>query len=302
MIKNIVLSASGSKIFIHCGFLKYLEKNKLLDKLENIIGCSGGAFIGFLITIGYNIDTIIEVFLNINYDKLKKIDSDSILNFFDNWGIDNSEGFKRVITIFLKTKLNTTNITFKELYDKTNINLVITASNLCKNTEVFFDYIKFPDMDVIQAILMSISIPILFTPKKYDEEIYVDGALLCSYPIEYIEINKLKYEETLGIVIIPHSYICVKEIKDEDKLDSCIINSDITIDSFQTYLLTLLHSGSTKQLKNIYKKYKDITILAFNNQNGLDFELTKETRLQLISEGEKYTKEFLDRKEQKVDK
>lgn len=292
MIKNIVLSASGSKFFIHFGFIKYLEKHDMIKNIETIIGCSGGAVVGFLLCLGYNVDTIVEVFLNIEYDKIKNINTESVLCFFENWGLDNGEGFERILRIFLKNILNTSKITFKELYDKTNINLVVTASNICKNTEVFFDYKTNADLDVISAIMASVCIPIMFTPKKINNEIFVDGALLCCYPIEYIETDEsIKQEETLGIVIISKSQICIEEINDK-----CIINSKIEIDTFQTYLITLLHSNMTQQLKRIYKKYKDITILAYNDRNGLDFEMSKKERLDLIDEGENYTKTFLENK------
>jgi NTE family protein len=292
MIKNIVLSASGSKFFIHFGFLKYLEKNDMIKNIETIIGCSGGAIVGFLLCLGCNVDTIVEVFLNIEYEKIKNIDTESILGFFENWGLDNGQGFERILRIFLKNILDTSKITFKELYDKTNINLVVTASNICKNTEVFFDYKTYADLDVISALMASMSIPIMFVPKKINSDVYVDGALLCCYPIEYIETNEsIKKEETLGIVIISKSQICIDESN-----DTCIINSKIEIDTFQTYLITLLHSNMTQQLKRIYKKYKDITILAYNDRNGLDFEMSREEKLELINEGEKYTKDFLEAK------
>ena len=47
-IKNLVFSGSGSKIFIHIGFVKYLVENNLFKNVNTFIGTSGGAIVSLL--------------------------------------------------------------------------------------------------------------------------------------------------------------------------------------------------------------------------------------------------------------
>ena len=170
MIKNLIFGASGSKIFIHLGFIKYLIENNLINEVNRFIGTSGGSIVAFLLSLGYNIEIITELFLELDSEKLKKINSDSVLNFFDNYGLDDGKNMERALRIILKQKHNSNTITFKEIYEKYGNYLVICSVNLQKHEQVFFDYESYPDLDVVDAVMMSLSIPLMFTPRKFNDE------------------------------------------------------------------------------------------------------------------------------------
>lgn len=300
MIKNLIFSASGSKIFIHLGFLKCLSDNNLLDNVNTFIGCSGGSIMSLILALGYNLDTITELFLKLDSEKLKKIDTDSVLNFFENYGLDCGNNMERALRIILKSKHNHDKITFKELYDTYNNRLVVSSVNLQKYQEEYFDYTNNPDMDIIDAVLMSLSIPIMFSPREYKGDLYVDGGIICPYPIEILEIDKtLKRDETLGIVMSPQ--YCIN--KDNVEYEFVFCDKDLVhrveINSFEKYLFSVLSCGSIKLLKERYEKYKDITVLVVNDQNGLIFEVTRELREELIQEGYNYTDRFLKMRQRK---
>jgi NTE family protein len=298
MIKNLVFSASGSNIFIHLGFLKYLGNNNMLDIADTFIGTSGGAIMALIISLGYDLDTITELFLKIDSEKLKKIDTNSVLNFFDNYGLDDGENMERVLRIILKTKHKSDRITFKELYETYTKKLVICSINLQKHQEVYFEYKKYPDLDVIDAVLMSLSIPIMFSPRRFDGDLYVDGGLICPYPIDFLESDSsLLREETLGIIIAPDYYIC----KENMNYDIMFCNKDlqrrVEIDTFEKYLFSVLSCGSIKLLKERYEKYKDITVLVINDKNGLNFDVDIDIRETLINEGYIFTETFFNMRE-----
>ena len=50
-------------------------------------------------------------------------------------------------------------------------------------------FIKSSDLELVKAITMSSSLPIVFRPIEYDNTLYCDGGLLNSYPI----CESLKY-------------------------------------------------------------------------------------------------------------
>lgn len=124
-IKNIVFSGGGIKIFIFAGCLKYLDKNNLLDNLHGICGTSTGSIISTALSLGYNLSEITELLIKIDFNKFSNIKSEGILNFFENFGIDNTDEFERVFKIVIKAKTSNENITFKELYELTNKKLII---------------------------------------------------------------------------------------------------------------------------------------------------------------------------------
>jgi hypothetical protein len=302
MIKNLVFSASGSKIFIHLGFLKYLGDNNLLDTVDTFVGCSGGSIMALIISLGYDLKTITELFLKLDSEKLKKIDTDSVLNFFDNYGLDNGNNMERALRIILKTQHGKETISFKELFETYGKRLIICSVNLQKHQEEFFDYLNNPDMDVITAVLMSLSIPIMFSPREFNNDLYVDGGLICPYPINIIEIDdSIKRDETLGIVMSPQ--YCIS--KDNVEYEFVFCNKDLVqhveINTFEKYLFSVLSCGSIKLLKERYDKYKDISVLVVNDQNGLNFEVNRSLREDLIQEGYNYTKHFFEMKQRKIE-
>ena len=291
-IKTLVFSGSGSKIFMHIGFVKYLVDNDLFKNVDTFIGTSGGAIVSLLLSVNYDIDTLTELFIKLKYEQLEKIDSDSILNFFDTYGIDTGENMERALRIMLKNKIGKSYITFKELYEETHNNLVICATNLHRHQEVYFDRNNYPDCDIIEAAVMSIAIPLLYTPRTYKDEFYVDGGLLNHYPIEYIETVNMKRDETLGILILPDYNMC-------NSNDESGVNNKIDIPSFESYILNILGCSSIQKLKFTFDKYKNNTVLVVNNNNGLNFNVTKEMKKQYMIEAYESTKRFLCEREVK---
>ena len=201
-IKNIVFSGGGVKIFIFAGCLKYMYENNLIDNLEAICGTSTGSIISTAVSLDYNIAEIIELLIKIDFNKFSNINSEGILNFFDNFGVDNTNELERVFRIIIKVKTGNEDLTFKELFDLTNKKLVIYSTNLNKMESDYFDYVKTPDYKIIDALISSISIPILFCPKKMNETYYIDGSLTNHYPMEYFNEQ---IEHTIGFVNINNS-------------------------------------------------------------------------------------------------
>jgi predicted acylesterase/phospholipase RssA len=111
---------------------------------------------------------------------------------------------------FLKFKFNITDITFIELYNLTKKKLSIIGTNYTKIKEECFNHNNTPDMSVITALRISISIPIIFTPVKYNGDMYIDGCFKNGFPLDYC--NK---ETTLGL--------CIQNINNNRSEDSLFL-------------------------------------------------------------------------------
>lgn len=280
-IKNIVFSGGGIKIFIFAGCLKYLDKNNLLDNLHGICGTSTGSIISTALSLGYNLSEITELLIKIDFNKFSNIKSEGILNFFENFGIDNTDEFERVFKIVIKAKTSNENITFKELYELTNKKLIIYCTNLnCMECE-YFDYIKTPDFKIIDALIASISIPFLYSPKKINDIYYVDGALTNHYPIEYFEKD---IENTIGFMNVRK------------------INENVDIRNLENYFFAICLCSSTKLVKDTFNKFKDNTIVIESDQNIIEFDLSIDKKYELINFGYELTKEYFEKKQNKENK
>ena len=159
---GIALSGGGIKGLCHAGVLKALEETGI--KPDIISGVSAGAVVGALYADGYSPDEIATFFEDISFRKLTKIQ-------IPDGGFFRIDYFQKFITRKLRAK------TFEEL----RIPLRIVATDLDKGQSVVFSSGK-----LIDPIVASCSIPVLFSPKVIDGVHYVDGGVLKNFPVSTI--------------------------------------------------------------------------------------------------------------------
>jgi len=269
MIENIVFSGGSTKGLCFIGTIKYLEELNILDNITNYAGSSVGSFISFLVLLGYRYNELNNLFMKIDLDKFTNIDSTNLINFFDNYGIDPGDKITKTLKIFLKRKLNCEDITFSDLYLKTNKLFTVTGSCLNNLACEYFNKVNTPNMSVLTAIRISISVPLLYQPVKYNDKYYVDGALTDNFAIDLFENDNKK---TIGFVLVSND----------------LYNNEIN--SIEHFFLSLIWTSTAHQLKNKIEKYKDITIQIEANINSFDFSIKKEQKISLINQGYEITK------------
>jgi len=74
--------------------------------------------------------------------------------------------------------------TFQELRQTYGNFLAVVGTNVSRKQNVIFDPISTPDFSVRKALKISCSIPFVFPAVKIDDELYSDGAITNSFPID----------------------------------------------------------------------------------------------------------------------
>ena len=266
MIKNLILSSGGVNGFFFVGGLRYLVENNLLDNLENLLGTSAGSVFGFLYLLGFTIDEIEELVTKMTPDYLLNITGESVLGFLEDYGIDTGEKFEKIIKIVSKRKLNKPNITFKELYELTNITFTISVLNLNKGKLVYLSHLNHPDLEVYKAIRMSTSIPILFKPVLFENEYHLDGGVVDPCSLNYFKNSR----ETLALMINTQQIQNIENIKD--------------------FLITLFCCPIKKVAEEYFDK-PNIIIYNGEDSEGLNFDIKSGKITELIKKGYEITKE-----------
>jgi len=240
-MKCLVFSGGAEKGICYIGILKFLEEYKLLDNLECIFGTSIGAVIGTLISIGYTSRELEYLILKSNIKELilpEEFNIDNLINLF---GFHEPYKLHKLIRLLIEKKTNIQNITFKQHFEKYNINLVITSSCLSEYKCYYFSHENYPDFPIFDAICMSICIPILFQPIKYDNKLFVDGALYDNYPI-FNATEIYQKDDILGFFLLN---------KHTSRKD---------INSIEDYLIVLLKSIDVKFVYLPINLYHEITV------------------------------------------
>ena len=272
MIKNIVLSSGVMRGYSYVGVLKSLTKNNLLNDYENILGCSIGSIFSLLFVLRYTAEELEAIIPKIDTDIFRDIDYNKIIEFPSTYGVCDINKIIKIIEILIKAKTKNKDITFKELYGITNKNLIIVSTCLNKCKSVYFNYRDYPDFKVSEAIKMSISVPYLFPPVKYNDCLFVDGAILDTFPINYFKDD---INNTIGIVLN----------KDVNFFD---------INTLEDYFKVLCFSSNYNKLNDLLEKYSKNCILIECNTECFNFNLSMEEKLKLIDCGYKSTEKYIE--------
>ena len=243
------------------------------EKLKNIniyCGTSIGAVISLLLLIDYKPIDIYNVLKEINFEILFDYDIENILD--DNYfGVYSSDKIIYIIGMLIKNKSISVHITFRQLYEKINKKIIITGVCLNDISLHLFSYESNPNMEVLTAIRISMSVPIIFKPVKFENKIWIDGGCLNNFPIDLFDDC---LENVIGI------YLGTNEIEN--------------IETFQN--VKDYFSQITKCLfKNVFKfnikKYEKYII--YLNTDKTDWAINKQEKIKLYNFGYNFDKNYL---------
>ena len=164
-IKYLVLGPSAMGYFALLGGLSDIN----LSQLEEVSGSSAGAILGLFLCLGKSIQEIIEFSLDLDLKELTKINLRSVMTKF---GLIKHDPIKEKLIQFCGEPK------FRDLPKK----LYVTAFCVNKSETEYFSIDTTPDMSVIDAISMSISVPFLFESVNYRGLTYVDGGTTEALP------------------------------------------------------------------------------------------------------------------------
>jgi NTE family protein len=275
---TICMSGAGIKGFSFIGALDYLNKKKFIntDNIKNWAGTSIGSIIAYVFVCGFSIIEMVNFIIEFDFTKINP--DISIDNIFNNHGISDGKRAEFILRSFIQHKFNVNDITFSELYKLTNKTLLIIGTNFTHSREEVFSHNTTPDMSVITAVRISMSIPVFFTPVLYNNCYYVDGSIKNNFPINYCN----KYT-TIGLYVRNNNDTCNNEIS---SIVSIILGcANILADTIN---------------------HKDIhlcdTIIQIDNYKHemVNFDFTIDTKMKLLKLGHKYAKKFIKDQPRKI--
>lgn len=155
---GIALSGGGARGFAHAGALQALEEAGI--KPDVIAGVSAGSIVSALYASGLTPEKILNIFDGVKFNDLCELSVPKD-------GFFNLDRFKR----FLRKHLPS------ELIEDLPLPTYICATDLDNGVPVAFD-----SGNVVNAIVASCSIPIVFKPVKINGNYYVDGGVLHNLP------------------------------------------------------------------------------------------------------------------------
>jgi len=289
-IKHIVLSGGAYLGLYQFGVLKYLnEKNFYqLENIETLHGTSIGGFISIILSLNLEWNNLIEYFVKRPWDKSIQITPNLILDVIHKKGIFGEDVFRIALEPLFKSKDIDININLREFYEITKKDIFLYSVNLNNFKLTQISHKSHPDLSVIKAIHMTCALPYVFQPVWYENNYYIDGALLNNYPVnKCIEIIKDKNEK--NILSLKFKF---KKSKDN-------LNENTNLFEYGY----ILYKKLIKMNRQIEEKCdseieNEVLIPAelLNINDGFDVLQNEKKRKEYIDKGELYGKIFLDYK------
>ena len=247
MITHIVFSSGGIKGISYLGVLRYLYIENIIDNIKYVAGSSIGAYFSVVLALKIPVEFLENELLNIltkiKTENLMSINKNSLINLIEKNGFHKLDFMMNPIILFLKKKYNIEDITFIEFIKKTGVNIYINATNINTTKSKIFSAENTPNISVIDALIASMSVPILFEEMLIDGEYYIDGVLSDDLPLD-IFANVPK-ENILA---------CLLEQSQNDKLK---IYSNGTKLDFIQYIYRIMMMMMTTVINNSGIKYKN---------------------------------------------
>ena len=177
----------------------------------------------------------------------------------------------KLFKIIINKKTNNKDITFKELYEFTNIDFTVIVSNATKECGEYFNKDTKPNMKVWEAVLISSSVPLVFHPYKLDNNMYFDGGINACSTNYYKELD--------------YSFGIILENLSEDYSK--------TITSFFDYFVRLIHFPVKSIRKKTFNKINMISIdVESVNMSPVDFDITYEQKNIIYDIGYQYLEKY----------
>jgi NTE family protein len=239
-IKNLVFEGGGILSIAYLGALDYLDEIDILPNIEKVAGSSSGALIACLTCFNTSITDIKKMASTLDHNKIiqnkplplrnlgdafkKEFEHlfgniNFIYRLINNYGLYSTDYIynwtKKIIedqfdkkqkkppytfADFKNNSIHRNNIDFKDLY--------IVGTDISSKSSVVFSYETTPNMEVAQAIRISMAIPLLFEAVKIENQnknvatnyIFADGGIMRNYPINLFDHNGINYN-TLGMMV-----------------------------------------------------------------------------------------------------
>jgi NTE family protein len=271
--KNLVLSGGGLKGLSYIGLKKVLEEYKI-DDFECYCGTSIGSIFCLLFVLGYTSKQLEKVFVNLNFENYIDID---IINFLEGYGLSDGEKIIDIFKTFMKYSLGE-NITFLDLWNIKKKKLIIVGSCINNFKTEYFDYINYPNMKIIDAIRISISLPPYFKYCTLEGKCYIDGGITSNIPFDLFMDN---LDDTLIV-----------------RLKNNLEN--MKFDRIDLYLETIVRGMSTHHENRLQYLLKlDVLNIELLSSITMNFNLSNEEKKQIINYGYITSKQYLIDKEKK---
>ena len=242
-IKHIVISGGGPTGISTVGTLQHLEENGIWkhDDIKSIYATSIGSVIAVLIAMRFDWTTINDYIIKRPWKDVYKISVNDIFDAYSKKGIFDCKSIELFFKPFFDAKDVSLDMTMLEFYEYCKFELHFFALELNQFELTNISYKSFPDIKLMTALHMSCALPLIITPVIMDNKCYVDGGIVCNYPLyQCMEEQMPELDEVLGLK---------NEYENVEK-NNHIVSEESTIMEYSIHFISVLMRNASIKTNN----------------------------------------------------
>jgi len=289
-VKHLVFGGGGPSCFLIYGAVRELNKLNYwnFENIKSIYGCSSGAWLGLLISLGFDWDTLDSYLIKRPWEKMINIGPTEVINSFNTKGLVSSEFILNTVKPVLQAKDLDVNCTFQEHFNNTNIELHFYTVDINTKTmsKVDLCYKTYPDLRIVDGLCMTMAVPILIAPHIIDRCCYIDGGVLNNFPLNDCleQQDNPKEDEILAFKAVW-----------EENYDVNISNESNLLQYMSQFIRKLVQYASQFNNQNI--DHKNIVECSMKDPGGpigwIDVFTNQDKRVEYINRGVESAELFL---------
>jgi predicted acylesterase/phospholipase RssA len=277
MFETIVLSGGGVKGLGELGALHYYVENGIVDltQVKEYATASIGSVIAGLLIIGF---TPMEIFLNIYLlENLLRPSNENIVDIIKNFGLTSIKSvIEPIRELFLKKCKQIP--TLAEVKSKYGKNIIISVVNETLMRVEYFTPETQPELNLLDAIMMSCNLPLIFKRIPYQGYHYVDGGLVDPCPLYYVDDG---IKKILCIVVKGSSFKISLGKETNDGFTSYFYK----FLSYFYHLFIIPLNAVTGLRCNKYGPNVTLVDINYHNVSPVNFDLTKDEKMAIFTRG-----------------
>lgn len=187
-IRHLVLSGGGEVGICFFGALKTSNQEGFwrIEDIKTIYATSAGSLFGTVTALTPFVSwEMLDVFFEKRpWEQVFNVNVDCVLSSVANCGILGRRTAAEFLSPVLRAADLSTDVTMREFFDATGIEMHYMATNLDSFELVDISYKSHPNWKVVEAVYASCALPIMFQPIRIEGVLYADGAIFCNFPIK----------------------------------------------------------------------------------------------------------------------
>ncbi|WP_242922014.1 patatin-like phospholipase family protein [Pontibacter liquoris] len=312
-VKNLVFEGAGIRGIAYAGVIEELERQQLLQDVENVGGTSAGAITAMMLSLGYSSTEIADIISSTKFNKFNDgrfLFVGGLVRMNKAYGWYRGEKFRAWLSELIAQKTGDADITLAQLSAKGYKDLYITATCLNKQQLVVLSKETYPQMKVKDAVRISMSIPLYFRAvfvdaagKTYTRpevgqelDIMVDGGIIGNFPITMFDSVvtdpsgkqiRLANMQTLGIRIDSQ-----EQIQNDASSQKLVPLKVENLNGFFSALYIMIIENLNRQELTQDDWARTISVSSVGISPKIK-RLSKEQKNALVASGRSYTAKYL---------